>query len=58
MDVGRILLHYWLIVQISALRQEDIQVRMYSYILIPKTRRLNPKYRHCEDDGESDELLT
>ena len=19
-----------------------------------KTRRLNPKYRHCEDDGESD----
>ena len=57
MDVGRILLHYWLIVQISALRQEDIQVRMYSYILMDlKTRRLNPKYRHCEDDGESDGL--
>ena len=27
------------------------------YILMDlKTRRLNPKYRHCEDDGESDGL--
>ena len=29
-------------------------VFLHSYTL--KTRRLNPKYRHCEDDGESDGL--
>ena len=29
-------------------------VFLHSYNL--KTRRLNPKYRHCEDDGESDGL--